>query len=444
VGGANNWRETVTGEDWMRSQEKRTLHEERRPRVATASDILGPIMGPLAARVSDWNQAETAFNGLVWSEPGSLNSPNDAEHWIGEVIAQEDGFGVQLAWNYRTPGTPLLFVRTFASTGTTRTFTPWQQGGGGAQGDGTTWLTGAGAPAGNIGEVGNYYINTTTGEFYEKVGDTSWALRGSFRGPQGIQGIPGEKGDTGDQGIPGPEGDPGTPGSKWWTSTAAPDAALGIEGDYHLNVTTGDVSLKVGPLTWSLQGNIKGAKGDKGDTGDEGPQGPPGTLVPVQAEPDPGWPEGTVWWDTDEPVEDEFTWAPLEVWDPLTTYSDVSPVSVVTYDGSTWLATAPSTSEPPGTGSSWMLVAERGQDGAPGEDAPIDHTHEAADITSGTFDAARIPTLDASKVQYVPIRLFWTGSAWPARPAGAYSVDWIGPAGTAAPPWTSVDTWTQY
>lgn len=30
--------------------------------------------------------------------------------------------------------------------------------------------------------------------------------------------------------------------------------------------------------------------------------------------------------------------------------------------------------------------------------APISHTHAAADITSGTFDAARIPSLDASKI----------------------------------------------
>ena len=66
-----------------------------------------------------------------------------------------------------------------------------------------------------------------------------------------------------------------------------------------------------------------------------------------------------------------------------------------------------------------------------------------SDITLGTGheQAARGDHDHAN----VPIKLFWTsGAGWPARPAGAYSVDWVGPAGGAAPPWTSADTWIQY
>lgn len=45
--------------------------------------------------------------------------------------------------------------------------------------------------------------------------------------------------------------------------------------------------------------------------------------------------------------------------------------------------------------------------------------------------------------QWVPIRLFYSGS-WPTRPAGAYSVDWVGPTSAPTPPWTDMDTWTKY
>jgi hypothetical protein len=381
MGGATNWREVQTGEDWMRSQEKRMLHEERRPQIKHASDLMGPAMGPYAVRISDWNQAETEFNGLVWSEPGALNTPNGAEWWIGQVIAQQGGFGVQTAWNYRTPGTPALWVRTFSLTGGTRSFTPWQQGGGGGQvGDGTRWLTGAGAPTAGVGEVGNFYLNSTTGDFFEKVTESSWALRGSLRGPQGLQGNTGDQGPQGDQGIQGPEGDPGAPGSKWWVGTGGPAAGLGIEGDFHLDVTTGNVSLKTGPLAWTVQGSILGPVGPEGP---EGPQGPDGTLIPVQATEDPGWPEGTVWWDTDEVAEAGYLWDAIEAWDPTTTYSDVSPVSVVTYEGSTYIATAASTGEVPGTGASWMKVAERGDDGTDGYVTAIYQSAEPTQMPNG-------------------------------------------------------------
>ena len=42
MGGPNGWRIRRHRLDWMREQEKRVLHEERRPMVTTASDLLGP------------------------------------------------------------------------------------------------------------------------------------------------------------------------------------------------------------------------------------------------------------------------------------------------------------------------------------------------------------------------------------------------------------------
>lgn len=42
----------------------------------------------------------------------------------------------------------------------------------------------------------------------------------------------------------------------WFTSNAAPIAAIGDIGDFHLNLLTSDVYLKTGALTWTLVGNI--------------------------------------------------------------------------------------------------------------------------------------------------------------------------------------------
>ena len=42
---------------------------------------------------------------------------------------------------------------------------------------GTTWHNGSGAPSGALGSVGDYYIDTDTGDLYEKTGASTWTLR---------------------------------------------------------------------------------------------------------------------------------------------------------------------------------------------------------------------------------------------------------------------------
>ncbi len=46
--------------------------------------------------------------------------------------------------------------------------------------DGTVWYNGSSAPSAGLGVVGDYYVNNTTGEYYEKTGATTWTLRGQF------------------------------------------------------------------------------------------------------------------------------------------------------------------------------------------------------------------------------------------------------------------------
>lgn len=111
MGGSNDWRTQITGEDWMRSQEKRLLHEERRPQVRAASDILGPGIAPYCIRLEDWNADETLFNGFWYSEPGAFNSPNNTRYWIGTSLTIEGGWGIQRVSEYFGTTTDVLWPR---------------------------------------------------------------------------------------------------------------------------------------------------------------------------------------------------------------------------------------------------------------------------------------------------------------------------------------------
>ena len=64
--------------------------------------------------------------------------------------------------------------------------------------DGATWHSGAGAPAGNLGAIGDFYFRTGNGYVYEKTGASAWTFRRDITGPRGIQGPKGDKGDPGD------------------------------------------------------------------------------------------------------------------------------------------------------------------------------------------------------------------------------------------------------
>lgn len=50
---------------------------------------------------------------------------------------------------------------------------------------GSEWYTAAGAPAGTLGVVGDFYLASDTGDFHEKTGTSAWTLRGNLKGPTG-------------------------------------------------------------------------------------------------------------------------------------------------------------------------------------------------------------------------------------------------------------------
>jgi hypothetical protein len=142
---------------------------------------------------------------------------------------------------------------------------------------GEKWFTGAGAPAGATGIVGDWYLDSVNGDYYEKTASATWTLRGNLKGATGATGpastVPGPA---------GPQGTAGTPGEKWFSGTGPPDGALGIVGDWYIDMSIGDFYEKTGAAAWTGRGNLKGATGAQGIQGIQGPVGP---GVPVGGNP---------------------------------------------------------------------------------------------------------------------------------------------------------------
>jgi microcystin-dependent protein len=59
--------------------------------------------------------------------------------------------------------------------------------------DGATWHSGSGSPSGELGGDGDHYLDTDSGDVYQKS-EGSWNHTGNIKGPQGDQGEQGEPG----------------------------------------------------------------------------------------------------------------------------------------------------------------------------------------------------------------------------------------------------------
>lgn len=117
---------TIDAADWMRDKEKRLAHEEARPQIKDASDLMGPGLAATAIQVQDWSSDEAAFNGLLFSQPTAANSPDTARWWIGTVIATPDGFGTQTVREFRGALQPTdRYVREFSTAADVRSYGPW-------------------------------------------------------------------------------------------------------------------------------------------------------------------------------------------------------------------------------------------------------------------------------------------------------------------------------
>src|SRR5690606_23229396 len=69
-------------------------------------------------------------------------------------------------------------------------------------GTASRWYSGTSDPDDSLGQVGDYYLNTSSGDVFEK-GSAGWSKTGNIKGPQGEQ---------------GPQGEPGFPTEEDWNA----------------------------------------------------------------------------------------------------------------------------------------------------------------------------------------------------------------------------------
>jgi hypothetical protein len=84
--------------------------------------------------------------------------------------------------------------------------------------------------------------------------------------------VVGEKGDDGPTGPRGPSG------ATWHRGSSAPSSSLGSIGDFYYRYSNGNIYVKTGSSTWSLDGNIMGDDGADGDRWHSGVGAPSGSL----------------------------------------------------------------------------------------------------------------------------------------------------------------------
>jgi hypothetical protein len=75
-------------------------------------------------------------------------------------------------------------------------------------GTASKWYSGTSDPDDSLGQVGDYYLNTSSGDVFEK-GSAGWGKTGNIKGPQGPQG------------EQGPPGEPGFPTEEDWNALLA-------------------------------------------------------------------------------------------------------------------------------------------------------------------------------------------------------------------------------
>lgn len=129
MAGINNWPHAQGLGEWIQHNDKRMLHNERRPIPRQASDLLGPGIAATATEIFDWNTDAVDFNGFYYAPAGSLNSPDPDKFWMGLVMVTASGYGLQQLWEYTGDSgwlpNPSAQMRAFLPTGGTPLFSPW-------------------------------------------------------------------------------------------------------------------------------------------------------------------------------------------------------------------------------------------------------------------------------------------------------------------------------
>ncbi len=173
------------------------------------------------------------------------------------------------------------------------------------------WRYGATAPAAALGNIGDFYLNTATGDVHYKSAASTWTLTGNIKGPQGnagatgaagpqgpagatglqgpagVAGATGLTGATGPQGpagatgltgATGPQGAAGTNGNALLNGATAPNNNQGVNGDFFINTATNTIYGPKANGAWPAGVSLVGPQGATGAAGATGPQGPAGAT----------------------------------------------------------------------------------------------------------------------------------------------------------------------
>lgn len=149
---------------------------------------------------------------------------------------------------------------------------------------GKTILNGTGIPQSGLGSNGDFYLRTTTYDFYGPKTTGAWSSFFNLIGPTGATGATGPQGPSGLQGVSGQVGASGLSGIAGKTilnGTGIPDTGLGVNGDFYLRTSSYDFYGPKSGISWGLPFNLigpTGATGPSGATGVTGPQGLSGAV----------------------------------------------------------------------------------------------------------------------------------------------------------------------
>lgn len=160
---------------------------------------------------------------------------------------------------------------------------------------GSLWVSSTTSPTSQIGNSGDQWLDTTTGDVYQK-GTSTWTRTGNIKGPQGVQGPVGPQGAQGIQGPTGSQGPKGDTGSSFKiggllnsidnlpTPTEA-NRSIGYavkreDNTYDLYVVVGTDNLQ-----WVNMGRVEGVEGPQGPVGPQGPAGADIQIVTITGIP---------------------------------------------------------------------------------------------------------------------------------------------------------------
>jgi len=178
------------------------------------------------------------------------------------------------------------------------------------------WRYGATAPAAALGNIGDFYLNTATGDVHYKSAASTWTLTGNIKGPQGNVGATGPAGPAGATGATGPAGPAGpqgpagatgatgptgltgaagpvgpsgatgpagTNGNSVLNGATAPNNNQGVNGDFFINTATNTIYGPKANGAWPAGVSLVGSQGPTGATGLQGPAGAAGATGPAGA-----------------------------------------------------------------------------------------------------------------------------------------------------------------